>query len=404
MRKKLTPKTIDSLPPATAKRYEIRDEIVTGLLIRVSSTGSKVWYVGTRQGARVLRIKLGTYPVLSLADAREKAREILRQLQLGTFEPKQPEPVIPTLGEIILQFIEIYAKPRNRSWQDSERILKKFASLDHTPITQIKRTDIVKILDQVVAKGTSTSANRALAAIKKLFAWCLDRGTVEINPVAALKAPAKEVTRDRVLTNDELIACWTAAEAEGFPFEQFAKIIILTGQRRAEVAGMQWSELDLDRAIWTIPAKRAKNATQHTVPLAPLALNILKTIPRFLNSDLVFTTTGKTPISGFSRLKSRLTEATGTDDWRLHDVRRTVATNMAELGIQPHIIEAVLNHKSGIVSGVAAVYNRHAYATEKRTALSEWAEHVGRNFSKPKTAIAPRLSPRNLEWAEASVS
>lgn len=139
---------------------------------------------------------------------------------------------------------------------------------------------------------------------------------------------------------------------------------------------MQWSELDLANATWTIPAKRAKNATQHTVPLAPLAISMLEGLPRFAGSEFVFTTTGTTPISGFGRLKARLEKASGADDWRMHDIRRTVATNMAMLGVQPHVIEAVLNHKSGIVSGVAAVYNRHAYTQEKREALEGWARRV----------------------------
>jgi integrase len=218
----------------------------------------------------------------------------------------------------------------------------------------------------------------ALAAIKKLFAWCLDRGTIEINPVVALRAPAREVPRDRVLSDAEIVACWRAAEQEGFPFEQFAKLVMLTGQRRGEVAGMRWSEVDLEQGTWTIPAKRVKNASQHVVPLAPLCIGLLRRVPRFLGSDFVLTTTGKTPISGFGRLKRRLEGGVGSKDWRIHDIRRTVATNMAVLRVPPHVIEAVLNHRTGIVSGVAAVYNRHAYTSEKREALLKWAEHVER--------------------------
>lgn len=374
MRKKLTPKLIDSLPAAMTKRYEVRDEIVTGLMVRVSYTGAKVWCLAATVKDRPRRIKLGTYPVLSLADARDKARDILRQIQLGIFED-EPEARL-TLGDVIPQFIELYAKPRNRSWKPTERVLAKFAALHDKPIDEIKRGDVVKVLDDMLAAGMGTGTNRALAAIKKLFSWCVDRGTLDANPVAALKAPAKEVSRDRVLSNSEIVACWLAAEGEGFPFEPFAKLVILTGQRRGEVAGMQWSELDLTNATWTIPAKRAKNATQHVVPLARLALSILKSLPRFAGSDFVFTTTGATPISGFGRLKARLEKASGADDWRMHDIRRTVATNMAMMGVQPHVIEAVLNHKSGIVSGVAAVYNRHAYTQEKREALTKWADHV----------------------------
>jgi integrase len=202
------------------------------------------------------------------------------------------------------------------------------------------------------------------------------QGAIELNPTAALKLPTKEVARDRVLNDRELVACWKAAEAEGFPFDKFTHMLILTGQRRGEVAGMRWSEIDFERAMWTIPAQRTKNGTQHTVPLAPLAIEILQSVPRFMNSDLVFTTSGKTLISGFGRHKARLDVEVGASDWRFHDIRRTVATNMAMMRVPPHIIEAILNHKTGIISGVAAIYNRHAYLDEKHEALEQWAEQM----------------------------
>jgi integrase len=268
----------------------------------------------------------------------------------------------------------------------------------------VRRGHVVAILDDMTAAGTTIGANRALAAVKKLFAWCVDRGTIEINPVAGLKAPAKEVSRDRVLTHDEIRAYWTTSETEGFPFAQFAQVLLLTGQRRGEVAGMSWSEIDFEKAVWTIPAKRAKNATQHAVPLAPFVVDILKSLPRFLNSDLVFTTTGKTPISGFGRFKRRLGEVGAGDGWRLHDLRRTVATNMALTGIQPHIIEAVLNHKSGIVSGVAAVYNRHAYLEEKRSALNLWAGTIGGLVGQVNSARRVVTTTRSFSQGSASLA
>lgn len=378
MRRKLTPKTIDSLPPVSGKRYEVRDELVTGLHIRVSARGGKVWYVSTRVDGRVRRIKLGTYPILSLADARGRACDLLRDIQLGNFAKRKPVPEarVPTLAEIIPQFIELYARPRNRDWKGTQNILMKFSSLMSQPINEIRRSDVVRVLDGIVAGGTPVRANRALAAFKKLTNWCVDRGVIEMSPVMALRPPAKEAGRDRVLSDDELAACWRAAGAEGFPFAHFVKLLVLTGQRRGEVSGMRWSELDLEKGIWSLPAERAKNATQHVVPLAPFAVELLRSMPRFLNSDLVFTTTGTTPISGFGRLKDRLDAQMAVTDWRFHDLRRTVATNMAIMGVQPHIIEAVLNHKTGIVSGVAAIYNRHAYLNEKRDALEAWAKRL----------------------------
>jgi integrase len=379
--RQLTPKTINALPPAQGKRYEVRDVLLPGLHLRVSASGSKVFYLSKRVDHRMRRIKVGSWPILSLKDAREKAREILRAIELGEFdqnEPEEEEVHALTLAEVIPQFIELYAKLRTRDWKGSERVLEKFSSLYDRPINEIKRSDIVRVLDKLVAEGTPTRANRALAAIKKLMNWCIDRGTVETSPVAHLKMPTKEVARERVLSADELRLCWHMAEAEGFPFAPCVQLLMLTGQRRGEVSGMRWSELDLDNAMWTIPAKRAKNGSTHIVPLSPLAMQIIRSVPRYLNSDFVFTTTGRTAISGFGRLKDRLDVAFGPDaeDWRIHDLRRTVATNMAMLRIQPQVIEAVLNHKSGIVSGVAAIYNRHAYQDEKREALEKWSEKL----------------------------
>src|SRR5262245_52130280 len=171
MQAKLTPKTIEHLPPAEGKRYEVRDTIVVGLLVRVSTTGAKVWYVTTRVNRRVRRIKIGTYPVISLADAREKARHVLRRAQLGHL-PDEDDRSGPVLGEVIPQFISVYARPRNRGWRGTERLLAKFERLNKTPINEITRSDIAQILDEMVIQGIPFRANRALAAIKKLFGWC----------------------------------------------------------------------------------------------------------------------------------------------------------------------------------------------------------------------------------------
>ena len=252
MRKKLSAKLLDHLPAAKTKRYEVRDELMPGLLVRVSVSGGRVWYLTTAVMDKPRRIKLGTYPVLSVSDARDQAREILRQIQLGTYG-LEPETKV-TLGEIIPQFITLYSKPRNRSWRDSERWLWKFTELHPWPLKDIKRTHVVRELDRFMARGMGTGTNRALASIKKLFAWCVDRGTIDTNPVAGLKAPAKETSRDRVLSDDEMVTCWRAAHEEGLAFASFTKLLILTGQRRGEVADMRWSELNLVTGNWTIPA------------------------------------------------------------------------------------------------------------------------------------------------------
>lgn len=411
MRKKLTAKTIDALPPANGKRYEVRDAMLPGLHIRVSATGAKVWYLAARFDGRLRRIKLGAYPIISLLDARQHAQGILRDIALGKYVesvPGSPEaPTTPTLGDIIPKFIDRHAKRHTKDWKGTQSVLLRMKKLHAKPIDQIKRADVVRELEAMIADieetgGKGTRANRGLAAIKKLYSWCIDQGIVEISPVAALKPLIKEVARDRWLTDDEIKSFWRGCEAEGYPFEQFGKLLLLTGQRLREISDMRWSELDLDKATLTLKGSRTKNGSAHVLPLSPQAVALLSTIPRFLTSDYVFTTTGRSPISGYGRFKQRLDVFVGldADDWRFHDLRRTAATNMAIMGVQPHIIEAVLNHKTGIVSGVAAVYNRYAYVDEKREALKRWASRLEemtrprrRPVTEPKSIFNPSGEP-----------
>ncbi|SES98612.1 site-specific integrase [Oceanicella actignis] len=175
---------------------------------------------------------------------------------------------------------------------------------------------------------------------------------IDASPIAGMKPLSKERSRERVLTDDELGALWTACDAEGYPFGDCMKLLILSGQRRAEVAEMRWSELDLEKRLWTLPSQRAKNGRQHTVPITDAMLDVLRRVPRFIGSDYVFTTTGKSPVSGFGRLKDRLDKALpdGTEGWTIHDLRRTMSTNMAMLGVPQPVTEALLNHKTGVVS------------------------------------------------------
>ncbi|MFK5979714.1 MAG: tyrosine-type recombinase/integrase [Rhizobiaceae bacterium] len=401
MRKKLTPKSIDALKPAIGKRYEVRDTLVTGLVVRVSSTGGKVFYLNTRVDKCVKRIRIGPYPVISLSNARQRAKDTLADIVLGTYGQSScgsPEIIVPVLGDVIEQFIDLYAKRNNKDWRGSQRVLNKFASLNKTPIDQISRKDVTRVLDRIVSGGAPIRANRALAAIKKLMNWCVDRGELEVSPIATMKPPSSENTRERVLTDNEMKTILHAATGEGFPFGQFTQLLFLTGQRRGEVAGMRHSEIDFVNGLWLLPAERTKNGSSHVVPLSSLTIDILQNIPKFSGSDLVFTTNGQTPISGFGRLKKRYDNALdcNTDDWRFHDIRRTVATNMAMMGIQPHIIEAVLNHKSGIVSGVAAVYNRHAYNDEKREALELWAQKIKELMKKSSVRGVERTLATSL--------
>lgn len=389
MKRKLTTKFIEGVKPDPSKRLEFRDELMPGLVLRISTSGTKTFCLHKRINGKMRRLTIGRFGVVSLAEARERVRQVLYEIETGRFEDRTGVEVEtkPTLGDVIPDYIEKHAKVHNRDWKRKEALLAKFTTLHGKRIDEIKRADVVKACD-VIHKSAPVSANRALAHLKHLMGWCVERGMIDASPIAGMKPLSKERSRERVLTDDELGALWTACDAEGYPFGDCMKLLILSGQRRAEVAEMRWSELDLEKRLWTLPSQRAKNGRQHTVPVTDAMLGVLRKVPRFLGSDCVFTTTGKTPVSGFGRLKERLDKALpeGTEPWIIHDLRRTMSTNMAMLGVPQPVTEALLNHKTGVVSGVAAIYNAYSYADEKREALDRWNQHLGSMLAKREEA------------------
>ena len=336
MRRKLSAKLIEHLKASGPKRIDVWDTALQCFGLRISPSGRKSWFVTVRVDGRQKRVTIGTYPALSLADARKEAQKVIRDAQLGLFGKAKESPAL-SLGETVPLFIQLYAQPKNRGWKESERLLGKFRGLFAKPLAHIARSDVVRVLDAVVASGTPYRADRSLSALKKLMNWALDRGMINVNPIAGLKPPHKERSREQVLSDDELTSLMKAADDEGYPFGNAIKLLILTGPRRSEVADMRWSEIDFDRAVWTIPAARSKNGQSHEVPLSSLAVTILKSQPRFIASDWVFTTTGRTPISRFGRLKRRLDSDAIVADWRIHDIRRTAASGMARIGIAPRL-------------------------------------------------------------------
>lgn len=377
MRKSLTNKTILALKPQS-KRYDIRDTYLPGFGVRVSPEGRKAFYAAYRYGIRQRRITLGTYPIVTLAEARERALETFRKVEQGIDPQNVRRTEFMTLGDGVDAFIRQYAKPQNKCWKETERVLKRelvsrFADRD---VKQITRTDILEAVDAAIERGSNYQANRIVSYTRRMFNWFVERGIVEASPMIGVKAPRREKPRDRVMSDDELRRVIAACRTEPYPFGAYVLILMATAQRRSEVANMRWSEISFDERVWEIPAERSKNGKPHSVPLTPFALTILKELPRFLDCDLVFTTTRTTPISGITKMHKRICANSGTSSWRLHDLRRAAATNMAKLKIPPHEIERVLNHVSGTISGVAAVYNRYGYEDEKRDALEKWGEFL----------------------------
>lgn len=379
MRKALTSKSLEALKPS-AKRYEVHDIYCPGMSVRVSAHGQKVFTVKFRYGLAQKRMKLGVYPRISLATAREKALDILRQVDEGIDPTKRRRTADMKVESICREFIRLHAQPRNKSWREADRILERefIASFGQRDIREIKRFDVLEMMDAAIARGSSYQANRILSHVRKLFNWCVERGIVEVSPIVGLKPPTKEISRERVLEDDEIVRLLRACRNDVYPFRQFAPLLLATAQRRGELAEMQWSEIDSDAKTWVIPSERSKNGKAHVVPLSAFALQLLDEIPRFLDCDYVFTTTRKSPVSGFSKALRRLSECSQTTDWRWHDLRRTAASGMARQGVAPHVVEKILNHVSGIISGVAAVYNRHAYDKDKVEAMEVWGQTLER--------------------------
>ncbi|MDA2928726.1 tyrosine-type recombinase/integrase [Acidobacteria bacterium AH-259-O06] len=278
-------------------------------------------------------------------------------------------------------------------------------------ITDIRRADVLRLLDAISDRGAPAMANKTLSVAKRLFNWCLERGLIEISPVAPVKAPNKERSRDRVLTDAELADIWTATEGLGYPMGPFYRFLILTAQRRGEVAEPEWQDVNLERALWTLPPEKTKPGRVHDVPLSGAALELLEGLPRFEKGNYVFTTTGgERPISGFSKAKAAFdakileqrckdaretrqhpNKVKGMADWTIHDLRRTAATWMAGAGVPPHVLSALLNHSPGTAQGVTSIYNRFRYVEERREALEKWAEHVLALVEKPteKSQVVP---------------
>lgn len=377
---------IENLKPPTSGRAEYWDSVVSDDVslpgsfgLRVTSNGIKSWVIMYRVRRSQRRMTVGRYPAYSLSEARGIAREALKSAGRGIDPATQhSEEVAPVLNvsATIDAFIKRYAKPRNRSWKESERILRHYLlpACDGNAIETVTPATVHKILDGLVDAGHPIMANRTYAAIRKFFNWCVERGYVDASPVAGISKPAPEMARDRVLDPSETRSVWAAADKLGWPFGPLVKVLLLTAQRRSEVARMRWEHVDLDACLWSIPSSETKSNRQHDVPLSAPVIDVLENLPR--EHAWVFSTTGTTPVSGFTLAKRRLDKLSGTSGWTLHDLRRTAASGMAELGIAPHIVERILNHRSGEITGVAAIYNRYSYLKERHDALEAWASRV----------------------------
>ncbi|WP_372783491.1 tyrosine-type recombinase/integrase [Phenylobacterium sp.] len=466
MASKLTAVVVRDVKPDPSKRREIPDDGCRGLYLVVQPSGARSWALRYRRPGDGKPAKLALGPVrdlqkgeqepinppeigapLTLAQAHRLAAD-QRALVAGRQDPGELKKARKRAAEaedrlraasvfevVAVEFIERYAKVENReaSWRETARLLG-FRPDDQNPTELVRRAapegvfggvvkhwagrpvhditkaEVIKLLDAIRAGGAPYSANRVLALLKTLFTRLVARDVLTTSPCAGIEPWGGEIKRDRVLDDEELALVWRAAARLGYPFGPFVQVLILTGQRRDEVAEMRWGEIDYKAALWSLPGARVKNSRPHQVPLSDQAAAALAAAEKIAGKpDFVFTSgeravkDGKVnqralaPISGFSKAKARLDseilklqreDATKAQEdpqgmqalepWRFHDLRRTFATGLARLKIPVHVTEAVLNHKTGTISGVAAVYNRYDYADEKRAALAAWGAYVER--------------------------
>ncbi len=374
------------------------DAELTGFALRVTAAGRKLFLFQYRPpGGAVRRIVLGEYGTLTPTQARARAevlrgqvtaggdpvaeREATRAAAAAAVEAARSRAALDalTFGVLVERWRDLRLSARRERYRREavRALLAGFPTWHDRAAHMIAPAEAVTELDRIAAARGPHAARLALAYGRAMYNWAVGRRMLAANPFAGIPSPARAVERDRVLSDDELGAVWRAAGLLGWPFGPFVQLLALTLQRRDEVAGMRWSELSSDLTLWTIPAERAKNRRAHLVHLAPAARAILRELPRHAASDLVFTTTGRAPISGYSRAKALLDQVDAMPlPWRLHDFRRTGVTGLAALGFPPHVCDRLLNHVKGSIQGVAAVYQRNEFLPERRRALEAWARHV----------------------------
>ncbi|GEO18293.1 tyrosine-type recombinase/integrase [Microvirga aerophila] len=392
---KLTKQTLAKLSlPSGKSDLIVFDDDLPGFGLRLRAGGKRAWIAQYRVGSKQRRVTIGTPEALDPDRARQAAKAVLAKVQLGgdpqTEKAEGRARAAVTLGAVAKRYLEERAKPnlKPRSYEEVERHLTRhWAPLRELPIHRVQRANVAARLGEIATENGRFAANRARASLSAMFSWAMGEGLVDANPTIGTNKATEEVQRDHVITDSELKAIWQACQHDDYG--RIVRLLILTAQRREEVAAMTVGELDLadpKAARWSIPKERTKNGFPHDVPLSATALEIVSAAPKREGRDLLFGS-GEGGFQGWSKAKAALDRRivkTGAKvrPWRLHDIRRTVATRMADLGTLPHVIEAILNHVSGHKSGVAGIYNRATYAKEKREALNLWAAHVSELLSR----------------------
>lgn len=449
----LTAKAVEAAKLDPNGRREVPDGGCRGLYLVIQSSGAKSWALRYRFGGKsqkltighVLHVRLSDAPVggpalgqgHTLSEARRAAERALAAVSEGVDPAKAKKAAIeaakPVSEEALADkqaeaerdlvrtqgaaFVEGWCKAqKNRSWPEVERQFKAEINpvLGDRHVAHVTKRDVKDLLKAIVARGSPVTANRVFATLRKFFSWLVDEDVIAVSPCDGITKPTEETPRERVLTDPELQDVWRGMGAFEYPFGPMWRLLLLTGQRREEVAGIEWPELSLggNWPEWKLPGSRTKNGKPHSVPLSHLVVAILGLLPREpiiaangkkLEPKFAFTTTGETHVSGYSRSKARLdaeigrlrTEANEAAEpmppWGLHDLRRTVATRLAGFGVRLEVIEKILNHVSGSFAGIVGVYQKHDFEAEKRQALEAWTRYV-------ELLVDERLWPKFQEW------
>jgi integrase len=402
VKERLTDEKIAALGPAPAgKRLDIFDTVLPGLVVRVTDKGVKSFAVRYRHGSRTLRYTIGKTPPLKLKKAREIAHPLLATARQGAnpMDEKRAKKSARDRSPACEKVVERFIKHQDKKVADGDlkpshaaevaRLLRKQVAKPWKARTlaSIEAEDVATLLDELSSLNTK---RHTFFALRSLFKWAKGVRIIDSSPIGEdFPTPAKPTDRERVLEERELKSVWRTVIGTYSTYHAIVQLLMVTAQRRDEVAEAEWSEFDLAKAVWTIPAKRTKNRKTHRVPLTALATQIIRNIPR-TDPILLFPGQAKEgkayregqsrrkTFSGWSRSKRRLDDCAGVRDWRLHDLRRTAVTWMATAGVEPHVVERIINHSSGEISGVAAIYNRATYEKKMRDALERWSLYLAK--------------------------
>jgi integrase len=378
---KITKSVIDSFP-VTVKETVYWDAGLPGFGVKVTPKGKRVFIVLYRTGgagSRLRKYTIGPYGRVTLAMARAQAQKVF-VARLDGRDPaaEKANSRRRLVVDRVDGLVETFIVERLSGLRSGPAVANRLRN-DVIPrwgtksIHDIKRRDIVDLVSEVAQRGPG--ANRNIAKVlKTFFRWCVGRAVIDFSPVEGLNLRPPDRSRDRALDDKELATVILAGRSMPGPFGAILEVLALTGQRREEVAQMAWSEVDEAPRTWHIPSHRSKNAKAHLVHLSDRVWEIIKGQPR--HSRFVFATSGGKNFQSFKYAKATLDQLSGVTGWRIHDLRRTVVTGMARLGVPPHVADKILNHQSGTISGVAAVYQKHEFLTERKDALDRWSQHV----------------------------